>query len=430
MDEPIVPGTVPPEWSLARRVLFRFTLVYFLLYLFPFPLDVIPYVGVIGEWYQNLWNTLVPWVGKHLFHVTITILPNGSGDTTYNYVQVFCHLVLALVATLLWSLLDRKRPNHVRLEPWLRVYLRFGLAAVMISYGAIKVIKSQFPNPGLDRLLQPFGDASPMGLLWTFMGASMAYNVFSGVCEMLGGLLLLTRRTTLLGALLSIAVVSNIVALNFCYDVPVKLYSLHLLVMAGLLAAPDAGRLASFFLLNRRVEPAPLAPLFERTWLRRGALVLRTLLIVGLSYLSLYGAYQGRRTYGDLAPKPPLYGIWNVEEMAVDGKVRPPLITDETRWRRVVFGFPGQMAVQLMSNSRLRYNLKLDPAKGALELNRRDDPTHKFTLAYKRPGPGLLALEGTLDNQKIRASLRRTDPASFLLMNRGFHWINEYPFNR
>jgi hypothetical protein len=430
MDEPTVPGTVPPEWSLARRVLFRFTLVYFLLYLFPFPLDVIPYVGVIGEWYQNLWNALVPWVGKHLFHVAITVLPNGSGDTTFNYVQVFCYLALALLVTVVWSLLDRKRPHHVRLEPWLRVYLRFGLAAVMISYGAIKVIKSQFPNPNLDRLLQPFGDASPMGLLWTFMGASLAYNVFSGVCEMLGGLLLLSRRTTLLGALLSIAVVSNIVALNFCYDVPVKLYSLHLLVMACLLAAPDAGRLASFFLWNRRVEPAPLAPLFERPWLRRGALVLRTLLIVGLSYLSLYGAYQGRRTYGDLSPRPPLYGIWNVLEIEVDGKARPPLVSDETRWRRVVFPNSSQMSVQLMSNSRLRYGLKLDAAKGTLELNKRDDPTHKFILTYKQPGPGLLALEGTLDNQKIRASLKKVDPSSFLLMNRGFHWINEYPFNR
>jgi hypothetical protein len=34
-----------------------------------------------------------------------------------------------------------------------------------------------------------------------------------------------------------------------------------------------------------------------------------------------------------------------------------------------------------------------------------------------------------LDGQKVRARLHRQD-ASFLLVNRGFHWINEYPFNR
>ena|GEM_PF-5392919 len=35
------------------------------------------------------------------------------------------------------------------------------------------------PSPTLDRLVQPFGDASPMGLVWTFMGASTAYPIFA-----------------------------------------------------------------------------------------------------------------------------------------------------------------------------------------------------------------------------------------------------------
>jgi hypothetical protein len=26
--------------------------------------------------------------------------------------------------------------------------------------------------------------------------------------------------------------------------------------------------------------------------------------------------------------------------------------------------------------------------------------------------------------------MRRKDPSEFLLVNRGFHWINELPFNR
>jgi hypothetical protein len=430
VDRPIGLPEAPPRWSLARRVLFRFSLVYWLLYLFPFPLDIIPYVAILAQWYQNLWNAVIPWVGKQLFHVDITVRPNGSGDTTYNYVQILCFLVLALLGTALWSLLDRRRPSYPRLAPWLRVYLRFALAQVMISYGAIKVIKSQFPSPTLDRLLQPFGDASPMGLLWTFMGASVAYNVFSGICEMLGGLLLLSRRTTLLGALVSMSVLANIVMLNFSYDVPVKLFSLHLFVMALLLATPDLRRLADFFLWNRRAEPAPLDPLFARRSLRMGALVLRTLFILACCGLSFYSAYQTSRTYGDLSPKPPLYGIWNVLEIAVDGQVRPPLISDDTRWRRVVFSLPGQMAVQLMNNSRLRFDAKLDAAKGTLELNRRGEPNPKFAFVFRRPAPGLLDLEGTLEKQKIRARLKRTDPSSFLLRSRGFHWINEFPFNR
>lgn len=430
MDEPIDPRYVTPQWSFAKRFLFRFSALYFLFYLLPFPLDVLPYVEVVGEPYHKLWMALVPWVGKSLFSLDISVFPNGSGDTTYNYVEVFCYLVVALVFAAIWSLLDRERPNYVRFHHWLRVYVRFALSTVMISYGAVKVIKSQFPDPGIDRLLQPFGDASPMGLLWTLMGSSVLYNVFSGACEMLGGLLLLARRTTLLGALFSIGVLSNVVLLNFSYDVPVKLYSLHLLAMAVFLAWPDLRRLADFFLFHRPIEPAPLVHLFERRWLRRGGVVLRTVFVLGFAGLSLYGAQQTRKNYGDLAPKPPLYGVWNVDDLELAGKVRPPSLADDTRWRRVIFSAPGQVSIQLMNNARLRYNLKLDKAKGTLEFAQRQDPRKKFTLTYKQPGPGLLTLEGTtLEHETVRARLHWTKLSSFPLLSRGFHWINEFPYN-
>jgi hypothetical protein len=379
----------------------------------------------------ELWNGLVSWVGRVLFHVEITVRPNGSGDTTHNYVQVFCFLVIAAAAAAVWSLLDRKRTRYVRLYDWLRVFVRFTLAAMMLLYGGVKVIKSQFPDPTLDRLLQPFGDASPNGLLWTFMGASESYTVFTGACEMLGGLLLCCRRTTLLGALVCIGVLANVVMLNFSYDVPVKLFSCHLLFMACFLAAPDTGRLLSFFVLNRPVPPADLRPLFRRPWLHRGALVLRTVLVLALTALSLWLGYDYRRTYAEWAPRGPLYGIWNVEELvAIDGRGRPAPATDVTRWRRVIFDSPQMLALQLTSDSRVRYHLHLDAGQKTLALTGLDDPSWESTWTYQETGPGLLQLEGEYEGKKIRARLRRAEQPTFRLLSRGFHWINEYPFNR
>jgi hypothetical protein len=418
------------DWGIAKRILFRFTFVYLIVYLLPFPLNYIPYVSVTVRPYFEFWNAVVPWVGEHVFQVTSKPLITGSGDSTYHFVQLFCYLTLAVTVTVVWSLLDRKRPSYPRLYDWMRVYVRFGLASIMMHYGAVKVIKSQFPYPTLDRLLQPFGDASPMGLLWTFMGASASYNVFAGAGEMLGGLLLTTRRTTLLGALVSAGVLSNVVMLNFSYDVPVKQYSLHLFAMALFLAAPDLRRLANLFLLNRAVEPVDLRPHLRWTWLRRGVLVLRTVLVVAFAFMVLYGAQQSRQTFGDRSPRSPLQGIWSVEEFEVDGKVRPPLMTDATRWRRVVFDYPGMIAIQLMSDSRNRYRLKLDTGQHTLALTKRDNPDWKSDFSYQQPEPELLKLEGTLDGQKIRAKLRRVEESSFLLVTRGFHWISEYPFNR
>jgi hypothetical protein len=269
-----------------------------------------------------------------------------------------------------------------------------------------------------------------MGLLWTFMGASEGYNLFTGMGELVGGLLLTTRRTTLLGALVAFGVMSHVVALNFCYDVPVKLYSAHLLLMAVFLLVPDLGRLADLLLLNRPVAAAPLRPLFRWRWLDVGVRAVRTAAVVAFVGLSLYSAHGMRKLYGDLAARSPLYGVWNVDGFTVDGEDRPPLVTDAGRWRRVVFDYPQVLAVQLMSDNRQRFNLKFDDAGRTLALTKRDDPSWKADLAYRQPEPEVLTLEGTLDGKKVRAKLRRAGEKDFLLRSRGFHWINEYPFNR
>ena len=68
-----------------------------------------------------------------------------------------------------------------------------------------------------------------MGLLLNFMGYSTAFNMFTGLAEAIAGFLLLFRKTVTFGSLMSMTVLSNIVAMNFCFDVPVKIYSANLL---------------------------------------------------------------------------------------------------------------------------------------------------------------------------------------------------------
>ena len=181
--EPTLDASDFPRWNLAQRVLFRFAFVYQVLYILPFPVrelaTVVPVPSVrqflfvwVMQPYRQTWDKVVLWVGRHVFHVEITFRPAGSGDTTWNYVQVLCFAVLAAAVAILWSLVDRRRPNYRGLHHWLRVYVRFFVAFFMLSYGAVKVIQSQFPAPEADRLLVSYGESSPMRLLWTFMGAT------------------------------------------------------------------------------------------------------------------------------------------------------------------------------------------------------------------------------------------------------------------
>ena len=431
-EEAAEASPVTPEWGLVQRILFRVAFAYILLYHFPFPLSYVPYVKLIHKPYQAFMDVIVLWTGKYVFQTEIQIIrPIGSGDTTYDYVRVFCLAALAVMVALVWTLLGRKRRNEVRLHEWLRVYVRFALAAAMLAYGAAKVLPSQFAvTPALDALLQPFGEFSPMGLLWSFMAASLSYTVFCGLAEMISGLFLTVRRTTLLGALVCIVVMSNVVMLNFSYDVPVKLHSSHLLLLAVFLILPDLRRLANVLVLNRPAEPAKAEPLFQGKWLRRSAVILCAVFAAALTIRELYTSYGYAKEYGYFSPEPPLYGIWEVDEMVVDGQVRPPLLTEKDRWRRVVFDYYESFSIQLTDDSWHSFVLQLDDKKKTLALTNYKDETWKSAFSYTEPGPGLLTMEGTMDGKKVQVRLHRLDPSKFLLVSRGFHWINERPFNR
>ena len=161
------------------------------------------------------------------------------------------------------------------------------------------------------------------------MGYSTAYTVFSGAAEVLGGALLFLRRTTTLGALVICAVMTNIVMLNFCYDVPVKLYSSHLLLMAAFLLIPDVGRLLDVLVWQRPTQPGSLAPPFTSRRLRRGALVVKLSFIGFLLYEGIYGSIESMKKYGDQAPKIAMHGLYDIEELSYEGQATPP------RWRRI-----------------------------------------------------------------------------------------------
>src|SRR5262245_52567063 len=163
-----------PAWGPVQRAVFRFLFSYLVLYNVPFLLEVIPVYGeVLQQSYVETWKVVPPWVGEHVFGIKVPYRTSGGGDKTYTYVLIFCYLILALAATAVWTLLDSRRANYARLHQWLRIYVRFALAAAMLLYGAYKVIPEQFGAALPSTLLEPIGDSSPMGLLWTFMGASI-----------------------------------------------------------------------------------------------------------------------------------------------------------------------------------------------------------------------------------------------------------------
>ena len=132
------------------------------------------------------------------------------------------------------------------------------------------------------------------------------------------------------------------------------------------------------------------------------------------------------------APKemPPLFGLYEVETFVQAGKEVPPLLSEKQRWRRVVFNERKRMVVQKVDDTVLRWTAAVDPEKKTIALNgaRWADPT-TYQLSFEETG-GMLVLRGSYEGQEIEARLRRVENPQFPLSSRGFHWVNEYPFNR
>ncbi|CAN5364811.1 hypothetical protein BH09BAC6_BH09BAC6_26160 [soil metagenome] len=423
----------PAYWTAPQKVLLRFFLAFFLLYVFFNPNGVIPYTDNISEFLLKPFHLIIPWLAAHMLGMAkpVTIFTNGSGDTTYDYLIMLFITVISAIVTLVWSIADKKARNYNKLFYWLTVVVRYYVAITMITYGTIKIIKLQFPSPSLGRLIEPFGNASPMGLAWTYMGYSAGFNIFTGLGELTCGLLLFFRKTSLLGAVLGLVVTGNIMAVNYGFDVPVKLLSTMLVVMCLFILIRDMRRLINFFLLNRDALPSNLsAHRFKARWKNITLGVIKYVLVAYTVVFGFYSAVQTSKEYGDKAKKPPLYGIYNVESFVRNRDTLPPLTTDTIRWNKMVINFAGNVQVKLMNDSMKFYSFVPDTVKHKVVVHTFADTLHKYQFTYTLQKPDVMLLSGKWKQDSLHIRLRRLDHTKFLLLRRGFRWISEYPYNR
>ena len=429
-------GTLPvappePRWPLATRIAFRFGAVYFGLYVLTTQMlgGFVPFVPFppLNYWGPARWMT--EWTALYVFNITtpLVVTGSGSGDKTADWVQVFCLLVITAVITAVWSWRARRATHHETAHKWYRLFLRFALGTTLLSYGAAKFIPLQMPFPNLTRLLEPYGHFSPMGVLWASIGASPSYEIFTGCVEAAAAILLFIPRTATLGALLALAATTQVWVLNMTYDVPVKLFSFQLILMSLFLLAPEMRRLCNVLVLGRGAEASTLPPLGNTPRARRIVLAFQMVFALVVVGESIKSSLDARMQYGDLAPKSPLYGVWNVTYMSIDGVERSPLVTDYDRYRRVIFERPTGMAFQRMDDTFAYFAVKLDEAGKSMAVTR---GAETGSLSFDRPDPAHMTITGDTHGKKVEMRVELFPREKFLLVNRGFNWVQEYPFNR
>ncbi|MBF6328370.1 DoxX family protein [Nocardia transvalensis] len=434
--------TPRPRWNAVTRVGFRFCVLYFGLFCLLDPQITFTFTGWVRSllpaeaslWLVRPLSPLVQWVGRTVFGTEAVLHTDSvSGDQRFHWVLVCCVLVVSLAATLVWSVLDRRRGDYRRLAGWFWLLLRLCLAGQMLYYGVVKAIPTQMPAPSLTTLLQPYGSFTPMGVLWNQVGASRPYEILLGCAELTAGILLLIPRTAVLGLLLSLVSLGQVFVLNMTFDVPVKILSGHLLLICLVLLAPQAGRLLEVLVLER--TPGPIALPHPFTTARGRRIGTAAQVVVGVWVLSAL-VHHGWNTWtqvGGGRDRPPLYGIWTVSQFARDGQEVPPLTTDRTRWRRVVFETPGRLTYQRMDDTMVTAMAQVDTAKHRLDIfalpTAAGTAPHRLGMArlgFTQPGPDRLHLQGVIDGHRVDIALDRIDPATLPLQGTGFHWVQDY----
>lgn len=409
------PAEVVPEWTSLQKLGFRllFTVGGGLLF-----------VGVIGG------SVVKDYVGRHPLEPMVWLLAqigsyptqgrgveitkSAGSDTLWLWCLQLGWIVVALLITAVWTVMDRQRSDYRRLAASLIVFARFGLAVVMILYGLGKAIPVQMAFMARpDHQLQLVGDTSLFQTLWGFMGACEPYSVATGLVEVASGLLLLWNRTQLLGALGSAMAMAQVFVLNVTYDVPVKLAVGELFLVAIGITSPYWSNLMRVVFNRGETRPVeswlPLGA--GKRWLRRTGVVAKfgvAGLLLAITVMQNFIAYTVYHT-----PTSTLDGVWRATSFTVDGREAALNQTSPQPWTNVAIAdrnkVPQLGVTRLVSQVPTGYTtmwlLKVDGDR--FELRIRESDSAQVVLRATQPDKDHLVLTGELDGRQIEGTFER-----------------------
>ena len=88
------------------------------------------------------------------------------------------------------------------------------------------------------------------------------------------------------------------------------------------------------------------------------------------------------------------------------------------------------MTFQRMDDTFVNYGAAIDTKNGGIVLTKAADKDWRAIFKFQRAAPDHLMLDGEMDGHRLHMQLQLVDRNKLLLVSRGFHWIQERPFNR
>lgn len=401
------------EWTNTEKLAFKFFGIYFFLQVLP--LD--------GRFFKHLFS--INWLNvgyADIFYLS-KYAPSFVGND--NFINWLIIAIIAGIGTFVWDSIYKKDINYDQLYYWIRVLVRYRLAIGVIAYGFLKFFPIQSPIPSISNLNTEYGDFTAWKLFSLGLGVVPSYQSFLGLVEIVGGLLLLNRKTTTIATLIILPFAGNVAISNIAYEGGEYVYAFYLISLALYLFAFDAIRLFNLLSLEKPTLPNTFQPIFNKKWNQaRVAIKFGYVLFFVIFYgLKTYGGYQ-KGGYHFPAQKglDNTAGLYNVSEFKWNNQNIPYSKTDTIRWQNVVFeqwntiSIKSNKAVLLEhlpseeifkedslrvyelsgSQGRHYYQYSVDPSKSTLSLSNKNvnHQNDKYTLSFKRLNDSTLVLSG------------------------------------
>lgn len=259
------------------------------------------------------------------------VLPNSIliklGDDFFNWLligQVAIAVLFAIGYSIYWHKKAKKGSfkSGIR-HAWFRGILRYWLAFDIASYGFAKILKTQFAQ-SLHRDDSLVGSLNGFNLTWNYFAHSYALAVIIGLLQIIGSVLLLFRKTTLLGVSILLPILVNILLINVFYDIATGAFLNSVLFTLGLLylLLLRWNDLKGVFLTN-----ISLLPTVGFSWFRN----LAKFLSIALAFTLIYYLVNTRKVNNQLV------GKWSVMKLIKnkDTLAENAWLNDSTAWKNI-----------------------------------------------------------------------------------------------
>ena len=157
----------------------------------------------------------------------------------------FISVIAALIYLIIWQ--SRKTNKPATLAFW-QGLIRYGVAFDLAEFGWAKVCHRQLVM-SLYQLDLPYRSLTPTQLFWLFYSQSYLFGCILGGLQIVGAMLLLFRRTRLVGVFVLLPLLANILLMDIFYQIGDSVVVHASIMMLGLLYLLfiEFDRLKAFF---------------------------------------------------------------------------------------------------------------------------------------------------------------------------------------